>query len=57
MQILLSSLPSRDCAAAEGFSSNTQCEPTINVDASDLFFRRPDDDPTELKHVALNVIV
>jgi hypothetical protein len=30
-------------------------ECTINVDILDLFFRRPDDGPIELKHVALSI--
>jgi len=32
-------------------------ECSINVDTLDLFFRRPDDDSIESKHVALNVIM
>jgi len=30
---------------------------TISVDTLDLFFRRPDDDSIESKHVAFNVII
>jgi len=31
-------------------------ECTINFDTSDLFFRRPDDDSIESKHVAIRII-
>ena len=32
-------------------------ECTINFDTLDLFFRRPDDDSIESKHVALSIFV